>query len=188
MELKNNFRNIFDNSLDSPLLIKHNIFKDNRGLFYELFNSLKFSKFNSKDVCFVQDNISISKKGVIRGLHFQISPFEQGKYISVLNGSIYDVFLDVRVNSSSFGKFFFYTLNSNDNESLWIPEGFAHGFQALSDNTKIHYKTTCLYNFEFERSINPLDTNLSIKWPLKDYFISEKDTKAPNFHNHKLQL
>lgn len=182
MDLKNKIKDIFDSSYDAPQLINHKTFDDNRGLFYEQFNDLTFHKFlKNEKISFVQDNISVSKKGVIRGLHFQTAPYGQGKYISVLSGAIFDIFLDIRKHSNSFGCWSFHILDSQNKESLWIPEGFAHGFQALEKNSTVHYKATNFYNQESEKTIHPLDSYLSINWPLDLKIISEKDMNGKKF-------
>ena len=157
-----------------PTLYKKISFKDSRGEFYELYNEKTILKELGLKEKFKQDNISISKKGVIRGLHYQTKK-PQGKLISVLNGSIYDVIVDIRPHSTQFLKKFIYKLDSNKCKSLWVPPGFAHGFQALSANTIVHYKCNNYYSPETERTIIWSDTYLNIKWPIKITKISSKD-------------
>lgn len=157
-----------------PILYKKKSFKDSRGEFYELYNEkFMLKNFELKEK-FKQDNISISNKGVIRGLHYQ-SKKPQGKLISVLSGSIYDVIVDIRPYSNDFLKKFIYRLDSIKSESLWVPPGFAHGFQALSRNTIVHYKCNNYYSPETEYTILWSDPDLNIKWPLKPTKISKKD-------------
>ena len=163
------------------LVLKSTFFNDKRGYFYEAFNLNKFQNLIGAKINFVQDNHSLSKKNVLRGLHFQTSPFAQGKLIRVLNGEIFDVFLDLRESSPNFGKYESIILSSENNYQLWIPEGFAHGFCAMTDNVEILYKTTNFYMAEFERTILYNDEDLNIKWPNQDFIVSEKDTLGLKF-------
>jgi dTDP-4-dehydrorhamnose 3,5-epimerase len=159
--------------------IQHEVFEDERGYFYESFNLKKFQKLLNNNYTFVQDNHSKSSKGVLRGLHFQIKPFEQGKLISVIKGEIFDVAVDIRKKSPTFGKWVSQILSENNKIKLWIPPGFAHGFLSLKNNSQVVYKTTEFYNPSSERSILWNDPDLKIKWPkLKKVTLSEKDSKA----------
>ncbi|MBW0454176.1 MAG: dTDP-4-dehydrorhamnose 3,5-epimerase [Candidatus Kinetoplastibacterium crithidii] len=168
-------------SMKNLLIIKPKIFRDTRGSFFESFNLLKFQKFVAKDYNFVQDNCSISKKNVLRGLHFQtIKP--QAKLIQVLHGKIFDVVVDLRSKSSTFGKWESIILKSSNREQLWIPEGFAHGFLVLSEKAIVLYKTTEFYQPDLEKCIVWNDETLKINWPIKEHpIISEKDKKGQNF-------
>jgi len=169
-------------SLPDVLIINTTIYKDERGYFYESFNKKDFYLSTNQEVDFVQDNCSYSKKGVIRGLHFQ-NPRPQGKLIRVVSGSIFDVAVDIRKNSDSFGKWFGIELSSENHNQLWIPEGFAHGFQVISDEALVAYKTTDYWNPESEQSIAWDDPTLNIKWPLKDsVIINQKDASAKNLN------
>ncbi|WP_393972165.1 dTDP-4-dehydrorhamnose 3,5-epimerase [Oxyplasma meridianum] len=156
-------------------IIKPKIFNDNRGYFLEFYKKNDFNNFNIK-VKFPQDNLSFSKKGVIRGLHFQKHPYEQGKLVSVISGKIFDVAVDLRENSKTFKKYVSIELSNENNKMFYIPEGFAHGFQALNDSY-VMYKTTKEYNKDYDSGIIFNDNEISIKWPIKDYIISEKDKK-----------
>ncbi|AFZ83169.1 dTDP-4-dehydrorhamnose 3,5-epimerase [Candidatus Kinetoplastidibacterium crithidiae] len=168
-------------TIQNLLIIKPKIFRDTRGSFFESFNSLKFQKLVMKDYPFVQDNCSISKHNVLRGLHFQtIKP--QAKLIQVLYGKIFDVVVDLRYGSSTFGKWESIILKSSNREQLWIPEGFAHGFLVLSKKAIVLYKTTQFYQPNLERCIVWNDETLKINWPIKDHpIVSEKDRKGQKF-------
>jgi len=163
------------------LVLKSDFFKDERGYFYEAFNLKKFQNLIGAEINFVQDNHSLSKKNVLRGLHFQTTPFAQGKLIRVLKGEIFDVVLDLRENSPNFGKYDSIILSSENNYQLWIPEGFAHGFYAMSDNVEILYKTTKFYMAEYEKTILYNDEDLNIKWPSSNFIISKKDSLGLKF-------
>jgi len=160
--------------------IKFSSFNDGRGFFSELY---KFSAFDEFLGCnFVQDNISYSKKNVIRGLHFQTEPFEQGKLVGVISGKIFDVAVDIRPKSETFGKYKSLILDQSDNTLFYIPAGFAHGFCALSENTIVHYKCTSEYSKENERGILWNDSELNINWPVSNPTLSEKDSKYPSMN------
>ncbi|MFP3514999.1 dTDP-4-dehydrorhamnose 3,5-epimerase [Pseudomonas sp. SIMBA_077] len=166
------------------VIIEPKVFHDERGWFMESFNLQRFRNgLQSLSVvppeCFVQDNISSSKKGVLRGLHYQLKPFEQGKLVSVLQGAIFDVAVDLRTDSATYGKWFALELNDANKKMLWIPGGFAHGFLALKDDTRVSYKVTHYYDKGSERSVLWNDKSLNIKWPeMTNYFLSEKDRTA----------
>jgi dTDP-4-dehydrorhamnose 3,5-epimerase len=160
------------------LILKTNKFEDKRGSFREQFNNAKFNELLNKNQNFVQDNISVSHKNVFRGFHYQI-PFPQGKLVSVLNGSIIDYFIDMRSNSKNFCKYGSFELSSDDELLIWIPEGFAHGFLSLENNTKILYKTTDYYSNINEHSLHWSCPEINFKFPKnldsKKIIISEKD-------------
>jgi dTDP-4-dehydrorhamnose 3,5-epimerase len=148
-------------------------FYDERGFFTEKY---KESEFETAGIPrFVQDNLSESSKGVIRGLHWQEPPFEQGKLVSCLTGSIIDVALDIRKGSQTFGQHVSILLTETESCALWIPPGFAHGFQSLEDNTKVHYKVTQYWNKDSEKSLNPIHPSLRISWSSLTPTISQKD-------------
>ena len=148
--------------------------EDNRGFFFE-----SFRKKNFNDVDFVQDNISYSKIGTLRGLHYQFySP--QAKLITVLKGNIFDVILDLRKESITFMQLFEFNLTSESNNQLFIPRGFAHGFQCLSEDSIIFYKTDSYYEPKDQYGIHPLDIDLKINWPISKKIISNNDLKLPN--------
>ena len=164
------------------LLIEPQIFKDERGFFYESFNQDKFEKMTGKKVTFVQDNYSKSNKNTLRGMHYQIPPMAQGKLVSVLQGQIFDVVVDLRKSSKTFGDFLCQELDAVSKQQLWIPEGFAHGFLVTSDFAEVMYKTTTFYHPDSERSILWSDPDLSINWPNhSDILLSTKDKKATSF-------
>ncbi len=158
------------------------IFEDSRGCFFESWNENVFLA-NGINYTFQQDNQSISAKNVLRGLHMQIPPFEQGKLVRVIAGKVLDVVVDVRKSQSTYGKYFKIVLSSAKNNMLWIPPGFAHGFITLEDNTIFLYKCTKVYNKESERSIIWNDPNLNIEWGCNNPIISDKDKQAVLFKN-----
>tara|TARA_B100002019_G_C20943444_1_gene437987 strand:+ start:77 stop:604 length:528 start_codon:yes stop_codon:yes gene_type:complete len=157
-------------------IYKKDTFKDNRGYFRELF----LNKIIDKKFPF--DVMSFSKKNVLRGLHLQLKK-PQGKFITVLRGKIFDVALDCRKNSKTFGKYFSIILSEDKNNSLYIPEGFAHGFCSLSDNTIMHYKCTNYRDKKSEIGILWNDSELNIKWPTKKPLLSKKDKNNISFKN-----
>jgi dTDP-4-dehydrorhamnose 3,5-epimerase len=150
---------------------------DNRGCFYE---SYRQGEFN-----YVQCNHSISHRGVVRGLHYQWDgPLE--KLVRVSQGAVVDVLVDLRPDSPYYGRVGYYELNDRNLHQLYVPAGFAHGFQALEDNTHVQYMYSHLYNRDGEAGINPLDPELNIAWPIKDSIISERDLKSHTFQEYKL--
>ena len=166
------------------MVIEPDVYKDDRGFFYESFNQDRFNNLIGKKISFVQDNISFSNKGVLRGIHFQLEPFAQGKLVSVLNGEVFDVVVDIRKKSSTFGKFITLKLSKKNKKQLWIPEGFAHGFLALTNKVVFCYKVTNFYNKKYEKTIIYDDMSLNIPWPkLPKFFLSEKDRKGKSLKN-----
>tara|TARA_B110000211_G_scaffold226714_1_gene280649 strand:+ start:2972 stop:3514 length:543 start_codon:yes stop_codon:yes gene_type:complete len=168
--------------LEGVFIITPNIFGDDRGHFFEPFNKKIFSE-NIGDYSFVQDNQSLSSKDVLRGLHFQNPPFEQGKLVRVIKGSVADVVVDIRKNSSTYGKSLKVVLTESNFKMLWIPPGFAHGFETLEDNTIFAYKVTNYYNKESEGCILWNDETLKIEWTSKSPIVSDKDKIADNFES-----
>ena len=169
-------------------LITPNKFKDQRGFFYESWNKKTFDKEISAKVNFVQDNHSSSFKGVLRGLHYQTNPFPQGKLVRCPFGEIFDVAVDIRIKSKTFGMWTGVYLNSENMNQLWIPEGFAHGFLTISDFAEVLYKTTEYWNKECEKSIKWNDEELSIDWPLEKInqsfpLLSKKDSESLSFQD-----
>jgi dTDP-4-dehydrorhamnose 3,5-epimerase len=157
-------------------LIEPEIFEDERGYFFESFNQNEFNKTIGSNINFVQDNQSKSSKGVLRGFHLQIEPFSQGKLVRVVSGEIFDVVVDVRKDSKTFSNWLGIYLNDIDQKQLWVPNGFAHGFMAMSNETSILYKVTNYYSKEHEVTIFYDDDDLSIEWPSNiPKKISEKD-------------
>jgi dTDP-4-dehydrorhamnose 3,5-epimerase len=163
-------------------IIKPQVFKDPRGYFFESYNKNKL-KDSIGDVEFVQDNQSKSAVGTIRGLHYQLAPFAQAKLIRVLIGKIYDVVVDLRKHSPTYGNFFGIELTEENNTQLYIPKGFAHGFSVLSETAIVSYKTDNFYHHESERGINFNDPKLNIDWKvdINSSVISSKDKVLPSF-------
>jgi dTDP-4-dehydrorhamnose 3,5-epimerase len=168
---------VVETTIPEIKIIRATRFHDERGFFTETYKESEYLEIGIPR--FVQDNLSESSKGVIRGLHWQSSPFGQGKLVTCVSGSILDVAVDVRKNSETFGKHVAVELNANEQIALWVPEGFAHGFQSLEDGTRVHYKVTNYWDKKSEKSVNPLDTSLGIEWPIQDTKLSEKDLQAP---------
>jgi dTDP-4-dehydrorhamnose 3,5-epimerase len=169
------------------LIIEPKVFEDDRGYFYEPFNKLAFEK-HALEVNFVQDNQSLSQKGVLRGLHFQNPPYAQGKLVRVITGAVLDVAVDIRKNSPTYGQHFDIELTEKNKTILWIPPGFAHGFLTLADNTIFSYKCTNYYNKASEDCILWNDPDININWNVKDPVLSKKDMQGTLFKNFKSQF
>ncbi|RPE00865.1 dTDP-4-dehydrorhamnose 3,5-epimerase [Aureibaculum marinum] len=163
------------------LIITPNVFVDKRGYFLESYN--KKSLINLVEDEFVQDNESLSHKGVLRGLHFQNPPYAQAKLVRVLTGSVLDVVVDLRKQSPTYGQHFKHILSAENKIQLYVPKGFAHGFAVLEDNTIFSYKCSDYYNKDSERAILWNDATLNIDWQIKNPIISEKDKIAEKFSN-----
>ena len=164
--------------LQGLLLFEPKVFNDERGYFFESYNSVIKNAIGEYD--FVQDNESFSKKNVLRGMHFQNPPFEQGKLVRVVSGRVSDVVIDIRKNSSTYGQWFEIELNSELKQMLWIPPGFAHGFLTLTDNTTFLYKCTKVYNAQSESGVIWNDSLIEINWKTNTPLVSEKDLKLPS--------
>ncbi len=169
--------------LEGALIIKPDIFTDERGYFLEAFNTEKFPGYGVPGT-FLQDNESMSKKGVLRGLHFQTPPFEQGKLVRVVHGSAIDFAVDLRKKSPTYGQWTSVLLTGQNKWLFWIPPGFAHGFTALEDHTIFFYKCTNVYHKESEQTIMWNDPDLNIDWQVADPIISMKDRQAVNFRDY----
>ncbi len=168
-------------AIPDVMLIEPKVFGDDRGFFFESFNQNQFEAAVGKQVTFVQDNHSRSAKNVLRGLHYQIKQ-PQGKLVRVTAGEVFDVAVDIRKSSPTFGKWVGEILSADNKKQLWVPEGFAHGFVVLSDTAEFLYKTTNYYEPEFERCIAWNDPNLGIDWGIKDEpLISDKDKQGMAF-------
>ena len=172
--------------IKGPAIITPELFEDKRGYFYELWNQSEFNELIGEKINFIQDNISFSMKGVLRGLHYQLSPNIQSKLITCLKGAIFDVAVDLRRESKTFGLYCCAYLNQENKNQFWIPNGFAHGFLTLVDNTKVHYKVKGLRDIKSERVIKWDDPNIAINWPILEnnidkIILSNKDEIAPNF-------
>ncbi|PRC93552.1 dTDP-4-dehydrorhamnose 3,5-epimerase [Solimicrobium silvestre] len=168
-------------SIPDLLILEPRVFGDDRGFFFESFNQRKFNELVGREVDFVQDNHSCSVKNVLRGLHYQIQQ-PQGKLVRVVQGTVFDVAVDIRKNSPTFGKHVSVELSAENKRMFWIPEGFAHGFVVTSETAEFLYKTTDYWNPEFERSILWSDPEIAIKWPnLGIPALSSKDLDAKLF-------
>jgi dTDP-4-dehydrorhamnose 3,5-epimerase len=167
--------------IEGLFILEPKIFGDHRGYFLESFNEKLFSEVVGKKIMFVQDNESLSSRNVVRGLHFQNPPFAQGKLVRVVKGSVLDVAVDLRKKSSTFGKVFTIELSETNKRQFWIPEGFAHGFATLEDNTIFQYKCTSYYSPENEGTIKWDDEKLGIDWKINEPIVSDKDKKGLPF-------
>ena len=170
---------------ESPLkglfIINPSVFEDERGYFFESFNSKLFAEKTGLLVTFVQDNESKSQKNVLRGLHFQNPPFAQGKLVRVIKGSVLDVAVDIRRESNSYGRHIKQVLSEQNKTMMYIPEGFAHGFVTLENDTIFSYKCTNYYNKESEKCLLWNDKTLNINWDVENPILSEKDKLGQNF-------
>ncbi len=178
---------IIKTEIEDLFIIELKAPSDERGFFMELYNKFKYKDMGIIGE-FLQDNVSISHKGVVRGLHFQINPHSQGKLVSVLNGSVFDVAVDLRPQSKTFGKYETVILSAENKKQFFIPEGFAHGFMSLEDNTLFAYKCTNVWNKESERGIVWNDKELSIPWPEGEKIVSEKDNLLESFTGFKKSI
>ena len=169
-------------------IINYQSFPDNRGFFSTPYNLYQINDGLLMDVDFIQDNVSYSKKNVIRGLHFQTGEFEQAKLVNCFWGRIIDVVVDIRKDSPTYGQWEKFLLTEDNFNMVWIPGGFAHGFLSLEDDTHLIYKTSGLYNKEADGSINPLCDTLNIDWEVEkdNLILSEKDRQAQSFLNYKV--
>lgn len=168
----------------TALLIKYKKFKDNRGFFYSSFNSDEFKKIiKLKKINFLQENFSYSKKNVIRGMHYQTKPYEQGKLIRVIKGEILDVIININKNSKFYKKKYYINLKEHDQKLLWVPIGYAHGFLAKKNGTLVQYITDNIYSKRHEKCIKWNDLDLNIKWNVKKVILSKKDLLGDSFSN-----
>jgi len=173
---------IIETPLKGLLIIEPQVFKDERGYFYESYNQEKFFKAGITDV-FVQDNQSLSQKNVVRGLHFQHPPYAQAKLVRVIKGSVYDVVVDLRKDSPTYGQSFGIELTEENFLMLYVPIGFAHGFATLQDNTIFAYKCSAFYNKASEDTILWNDPTLNIDWKVQNPILSEKDKQGKLFQH-----
>jgi dTDP-4-dehydrorhamnose 3,5-epimerase len=172
------------NRIDGLLVVKPDVFEDPRGYFFESYNVERFRE-HGIDVRFLQDNESKSGKGVLRGLHFQVPPFQQGKLVRVIKGAALDVAVDLRKSSPTYGQWEAIELSEKNKWMYWIPAGFAHGFLTLEENTVFFYKCTQVYHKESEGGILWNDPDLGIKWGIDQPMVSEKDKVAMKFRQFK---
>ncbi len=170
--------NVIPTTIPDVLIIEPKVFGDERGFFFESFNRRQFAELIGRNVDFVQDNHSRSAKNVLRGLHYQIQQ-PQGKLVRVVQGTVFDVAVDIRRSSPTFGQYAAVELSAENKRMLWVPEGFAHGFVVLSDTAEFLYKTTDYWAPEFERSIAWNDPAIGIQWPIQgEPSLSAKDQQA----------
>ena len=167
-------------ALADVLVLTPRSFRDERGIFTESYNRRAFAAAVGRDVEFVQDNHSVSARGVLRGLHYQLPPHAQGKLVRVVAGEIFDVAVDIRRGSPSFGRWAGVRLSAENGRQVWIPEGFAHGFLTLSESAEALYKTTAYYDPASERALAWDDPGLGIEWPVSvPPLLSPRDKAAP---------
>jgi dTDP-4-dehydrorhamnose 3,5-epimerase len=179
---------VIPTSIPAVMIIEPRVFGDSRGFFFESFNQKNFSEATELDVEFVQDNHSRSAKGVLRGLHYQIRR-PQGKLVRVVCGTVFDVAVDIRKSSPTFGHWVGVELSEDNFRQLWVPPGFAHGFYVLSDSADFLYKTTDYYIPEFERGLLWNDPEIAVSWPVEtdtQLIISAKDTNAARLADAEL--
>lgn len=174
--------NVISTAIPDVKIFEPKSFGDERGFFFESFNQKLFEEATGLKREFVQDNHSKSSKGVLRGLHYQLPPMAQGKLVRVVQGEVFDVAVDIRKSSSTFGQWVGVHLSGENKRQLWIPEGFAHGFLTLSETAEFLYKTTNYYSVKDEGAIAWSDNDIDIVWPEADEIIvSDKDRIAPQF-------
>ena len=175
--------NVIETKIPGLLIIEPKVFGDERGFFFESFNEQVFNAATGNTLLFVQDNHSKSVKGVLRGLHYQLPPKAQGKLVRVVQGEVFDVAVDIRKDSPTYGQWVGEILSADNKKQLWIPPGFAHGFLTLSDTAEFLYKTTDYWSPEHERAIIWNDTTLNIDWPLGGLVptLAAKDAAAVGF-------
>lgn len=175
--------NVSSLSIPEVLLIKPKSYEDVRGFFFESFNERKFEEAVGHRVSFVQDNHSKSSRGVLRGLHYQLPPMAQGKLVRCVKGEVFDVAVDIRKESPTFGQWVGEILSAENKKQLWIPEGFAHGFLTLSETAEFLYKATNFYAPEYERCILWNDPQLNVSWQCESPDLSNKDLEGSPFCN-----
>ena len=170
-------------AIPEVVLIEPKVFGDSRGFFLESFKQELFNQATGTQHDFIQDNHSRSSKGVLRGLHYQLNPYAQGKLVRVITGAVFDVAVDIRRSSPTFGRWVGAELTAENHHQLWIPPGFAHGFVVLSDTADFVYKTTAYYAPETDRGILWNDPDIGIEWPQLEipFSLSDKDQKQPAF-------
>ena len=176
--------NFINLSIPDIVLIEPVVIKDDRGFFFESYNELNFFRAIGREIKFLQDNHSCSTKGVLRGLHYQSAPYEQAKLVRVIQGQVWDVAVDIRKDSKTFGAWVGEVLSADNKKQLWIPEGFAHGFYVLSDVAELVYKVNQFYNKDHEQIIHWRHNPFHIEWPILDneqIFLSRKDNEAKSF-------
>ncbi len=180
---------VTDTPIEGVKILEPDVFRDARGYFFESYNSRNWASAGV-DPCFLQDNESRSQRGVVRGLHYQLEPFAQTKLVRVVHGAVFDVALDLRRGSPTFGRWFGTELSGENKMQMLIPAGFAHGFSVLSPDVIFAYKCDQLYNKQAERGIRFNDLSLGIDWrlPADEWIVSEKDLKAPLFADAEINF
>lgn len=169
---------VIETDLEGVLIVESSVHHDERGYFLESWNRERYGQAGL-DISFVQDNVSFSEKGVLRGLHFQVAPRAQGKLVSVLEGEVFDVAVDLRSGNPNFGRWVGTYLSEENRRQLYVPEGFAHGFAVTSRTALVSYKCTKAYSPAHERSLVWNDPEIGIEWPISDPLLSVKDRAAP---------
>ena len=179
---------VLETKLKGCYIIEPKIFKDKRGYFFESFNTKSFQELLKTDTIFIQDNESLSTKGVLRGLHYQTGEHAQAKLVRVVKGKVLDVAVDLRQNSKTFGKHVSIELTEDNKKQLFVPRGFAHGFIVLSESAVFSYKCDNFYNKPSEKGLRYDDPSLAIDWrlPTKEFIVSEKDLVLPTLSNIEL--
>ena len=170
---------VIHTEIPDVVLIEPEVFSDARGFFFESFNRRRFAEVTGRDIEFVQDNHTRSVKNVLRGLHYQVQQ-PQGKLVRATQGAVFDVAVDIRHSSPSFGRYVGLELSADNRRMLWIPEGFAHGFVVISDSAEVLYKTTQYWSPEFECSVAWNDPVIGVPWPVREPILSAKDRQAPS--------
>lgn len=176
---------VIKTKLNDCIVIEPDFYEDNRGFFYETFHEKRYKEIAGIEANFVQDNFSRSRENVLRGLHYQKN-YPQGKLVRVVKGEVYDVAVDLRKDSSTFGKWDFQILSETNKRQFWVPPGFAHGFYVKSQFADLEYKCTNFYNPEDEASLIWNDPNLKIEWPTANPLLSDKDAKASQLNELEL--
>lgn len=181
--------NIIETGLPGLVIIEPRVFEDDRGYFFESYQLERYLEAGMEKA-FIQDNESRSIKGVVRGLHYQLGEHSQGKLVRVIQGAVYDVAVDLRKGSPTFGKWFGLEIDENNKKQLFVPRGFAHGFSVLSETAIFTYKCDNVYNRDAERSINPFDPALGIDWRVNEpnRIVSDKDKVAPLFADAQMNF
>jgi dTDP-4-dehydrorhamnose 3,5-epimerase len=178
---------VTSSNIEGLLLIEPKVFGDDRGFFYESYNQKVFQEITGLDVTFVQDNHSRSMRGVLRGLHYQMPPAAQGKLVRCISGEVFDVAVDIRRKSPTYGQWYGCNLSAENRCQLWIPTGFAHGFLVLSESAEFLYKTTDYYTPAAERCISWNDPDIGVAWPLAEPpVLSGKDQLGVSFANAEI--
>lgn len=176
--------NVIKTAIPDVLIFEPKVFGDERGFFFESFNLKFFEEMVGRSVTFVQDNHSKSSKGVLRGLHYQLPPYTQGKLVRCTAGEVFDVAVDIRNNSPTFGQWVGVYLSGENKRQLWVPEGFAHGFYVISDNAEFVYKCTDYYHPQSECSILWNDPKINITWPINlEPILSDKDKRGKSMYD-----